>query len=295
MNAVSANGQVGVWLIGGRGSVATTTVVGAAAVAEGLAEPTALVTMRSPFSEVGLPALERLVFGGHDVVQTPLAERAAALVAGGVLPVGLPEAVGACVEAAEAAQRPGITSAEAHADPRAAVNRVADDLQAFRDRHDLGRVVVLNVSSTEAPVEPHPAHGDAGELIGALDRGLGILPPSSLYALAAIQAGCAFIDFTPSTGARLPALEALAEANAVPLAGRDGKTGETFLKSALAPALATRALRVRSWAGTNLLGGGDGAALAEPARARSKMASKGRCVEEILFTGPPASRVIRVS
>ena len=126
----------------------------------------------------------------------------------------------------------------------------------------------------------------------ALDRGLGVLPPSSLYALAAIETGCAFVDFTPSVGARLPALEALAEAHEVPLAGSDGKTGETFMKSALAPAFAARALKVRSWAGMNLLGGGDGAALADPARAQSKLDSKGRLLEEIL--GYPVEAPIRI-
>jgi len=116
----------------------------------------------------------------------------------------------------------------------------------------------------------------------ALDQNLPVLPPSALYALAAIETGCAYVDFTPSVGARLPAIEALAEAHDVPLAGSDGKTGETFMKSALAPALATRALKVRSWSGMNLLGGGDGAALADPARAQSKLDSKGRLLEEIL-------------
>ena len=126
----------------------------------------------------------------------------------------------------------------------------------------------------------------------ALDRGLGVLPPSALYALAAIETGCAFVDFTPSVGARLPAIEALAEAHEVPLAGSDGKTGETFMKSVLAPALAARALKVRSWAGMNLLGGGDGAALADPARAQSKLDSKGRLLEEIL--GYPVEAPIHI-
>ena len=192
----------------------------------------------------------------------------------------------------EAEQRPGITGLEARERPRAAVDRAAADLQSFRDRNGLDSVVVLNVSSTEAPVDPHPAHADADELLDAVDRGLGVLPPSSLYALAAIETGCAFIDFTPSTGARLPALEALAEHHDVPLAGRDGKTGETFVKTALAPAFAARALHVHSWAGMNLLGGGDGMTLADPDRARSKLTSKARCLEEIL--GYPLETPVRI-
>src|SRR5215831_8024625 len=97
----SARERVGVWLVGGRGSVATTALTGAAAVAAGLAEPTGLVTLREPFASAGMPDLGDLVFGGHDVVETPLALRASKLVDDGVLPVGLPTALGGAIEAAE--------------------------------------------------------------------------------------------------------------------------------------------------------------------------------------------------
>jgi myo-inositol-1-phosphate synthase len=284
--------RVGVWLIGARGSVATTAVVGAAAVAAGLAEPIGLVTAQPPFADAGMPALEALVFGGHDIVETPLATRAARLSQTGVLPAGLAAALDGALAEAEEEQRPGVTAFEGRNDPRGAIDRIAGDLRAFRARHGVARAVVINVSSTEAPVEPHPAHDDAAELAYALGRGLGILPPSSLYALAAIESGCAFVDFTPSTGARLPAIEALAAAHDVPLAGSDGKTGETLLKSALAPAFAVRALKVCSWTATNLLGGGDGEALSDPARARSKLLSKGRVLDEIL--GYPVEAPIRI-
>ena len=208
-------------------------------------------------------------------------------------PVGLPGALAGALEAAESEQRPGITGREARLEPQAALARIVTDLNAFRTRHDLSRVVVVNVSSTEAPVEPHPAHEDPRRADGrAGPRTSAILPPSALYALAAIETGCAFVDFTPSVGARLPAIEALAEAHEVPLAGSDGKTGETFMKSALAPAFAARALKVRSWSGMNILGGGDGAALADPARAQSKLDSKGRLLEEIL--GYPVEAPIHI-
>ncbi|MDA0184582.1 inositol-3-phosphate synthase [Solirubrobacter phytolaccae] len=289
---MSTDRRVGVWLVGGRGSVATTALTGAAAVAAGLTEPTGMVTMRPPFTEAGMPELGDLVFGGHDVVETPLALRAAKLVDDGVLPHGLPNALGAAIEAAESEQRPGITGHEARTEPRPALGRIVSDLSSFKTRHDLQRLVVVNVSSTEAPVEPHPAHQDPALLMDALDRGLGVLPPSALYALAAIEVGAAFVDFTPSVGARLPAIEALAEAHEVPVAGSDGKTGETFMKSVLAPALGTRNLKVRSWAGYNILGGGDGAALADPERAQSKLDSKGKLLEDIL--GYPVEAPIRI-
>jgi myo-inositol-1-phosphate synthase len=287
---MNGDSRVGVWLVGGRGSVATTALTGAAAVAAGLAEPTGLVT--NNFDQAGLPGLGDLVFGGHDVVETPLAIRASRLVDDGVLPVGLPQALGGAIEAAEAEQRPGITGREARLEPRPALNRIVDDLESFRTRHELSRVVVVNVSSTEAPVEPHAAHEDPSGLMNALDRGLGVLPPSALYALAAVQTGSAFVDFTPSVGARLPAIEALAEAHEVPIAGSDGKTGETFMKSVLAPALGQRNLKVRSWTGMNILGGGDGAALADPTRVQSKLNSKGKLLDEIL--GYPVEAPIHI-
>ena len=284
--------RTGVWLIGSRGSVATTTITGAAAVAAGIAPATGVVTETAPFAGVELPDLDEIVFGGHDIVETPLAVRAARLVDGGVIPPGVPEAVAAQIGAAEAEMRSGITYREARSDPRAAVERVAGDLRAFRERHGLERVVVLNLCSTEPPAEPHPAHADPELLTSALRRGLGVLPPSSLYALAAIEEGCAFVDFTPSTGARLPALEALAEAHGVPLGGSDGKTGETLMKSAVAPMFSARALRVRSWTGANILGGGDGETLADPVRAQSKIHSKGRILDEIL--GYPVEAPVRI-
>ena len=93
---------MGVWLIGARGSVATTAVAGCAAVTAGLHPPTGMVTETPPFAGCGLPPLSSLVFGGHDTVDCPLPKRAEALAAGGVLPHGLPAAVRAELAAADA-------------------------------------------------------------------------------------------------------------------------------------------------------------------------------------------------
>jgi len=284
--------RVGAWLVGARGSVATTTIAGAGAVAAGLAPATGIVTAAQEFDGAGLVDIGDIVFGGHDIVETPLALRAARLVDAGVLPPGIPDAVRERIADAESELRSGIGWHEARTEPRSAVERAAVELREFRSRHDLDRVVVLNLSSTEPPVDQHSAHSDPDSLLEAVDRGLAVLPPSSLYALAAIETGAAFVDFTPSTGARLPALVALAESAGVPIAGSDGKTGETFMKSVLAPGFASRSLRVRSWAGANLLGGGDGETLADPSRAESKLASKGRVVEQIL--GYPVESPVRI-
>ncbi|MEU3509253.1 inositol-3-phosphate synthase [Streptomyces longwoodensis] len=260
--------RVGVWLIGARGSVATTVVAGCAALTAGLHPPTGLVTEGPEFADSALPALSSLVFGGHDTTDCPLPKRAEQLAAGGVLPHRLPVAVAAELAAAD---REIITGGPLPGDTRTAEELIAaftEDLRGFVRRNDLARAVVVNVASTE-PV----AAGDD-------------LPPSSLYAAAALRAGCPYVNFTPSTGLHHPALAEQAAAGGLPYAGRDGKTGQTLLRAALGPMFAQRALAVRAWSGTNLLGGGDGAALADPAAAAAKNAGKERVLADTLGTVP---------
>ncbi|MGW4027179.1 inositol-3-phosphate synthase [Streptomyces sp. NPDC005009] len=261
--------RFGVWLIGARGSVATTAIAGCAAVAAGLHPPTGMVTETAPFTSCGLPSLSSLVFGGHDTVDCPLPKRAEHLADGGVLPHGLPSAVHAELVAADREIRPG-------GPPPGDTGRTQDewidvfaaDIRDFVRRQDLAGAVVINVASTE----PAPTDGS--------------LPPSSLYAAAALRAGCPYVNFTPSTGLHHPALAPLAASSGLPYAGRDGKTGQTLLRSVLGPMFLQRALAVRAWSGTNLLGGGDGAALADPAAAAAKNAGKERVLADTLGTTP---------
>jgi myo-inositol-1-phosphate synthase len=270
--------RTGVWLMGVRGSVATTSIVGALALRAGLTGPTGCVTELPELRGPALPAFTDLVVGGHDVAATPLTKRAEALAAAGVLPGRLVDALTDELAGVEEALRPapvGGTQAE-----RAAA--VVHDLTDFRRRHGLDRVVVVNVSATEPAAVPHPAHLDPTALRDALAGPEEVLPASSLYAYAAFTAGCPYVDFTPSTGARLPALAALAAERGLPYAGNDGKTGETLVKSVLAPMFAMRHLAVRSWSGVNLLGGGDGATLEDPAHAGSKLESKARGLAALL-------------
>lgn len=270
--------RTGVWLVGARGSVATTAVVGELALRAGLTAPTGCVTELPDLRGPALPGFADLVFGGHDVVATPLTKRAEALAVAGVLPARLADAVAPDLAAVEAALRPAPTEG----DQGERIATVVRDLTGFRDRHGLDRVVVVNVAATEPAPVPHPAHHDLAALRDALTGPADVLPPSSGYAYAAFTAGCPYVDFTPSTGARLPALAALAAEHALPYAGHDGKTGETLLKSVLAPMFAMRHLAVRSWSGTNLLGGGDGATLADPAANAAKVGSKQRVLAETL-------------
>ncbi|MFF6636535.1 inositol-3-phosphate synthase [Streptomyces althioticus] len=265
--------RYGVWLVGARGSVATTAVVGCAAVAAGLHPPAGMVTETPDFATSGLPSPASLVFGGHDTVDCPLPKRAEHLAEGGVLPHGLPAAVHAELVAADREIRSGgPTLRDSDTGPARSdddwIDVFAADIRDFTDRNDLAGTVVVNVASTE----PAPAAG--------------ALPPSSLYAAAALRAGCGYVNFTPSTGLHHPALAELAASAGVPYAGRDGKTGQTLLRSVLGPMFQQRALAVRAWSGTNLLGGGDGAALADPAAAAAKNAGKERVLTDTLGAAP---------
>ncbi|MCM1977394.1 inositol-3-phosphate synthase [Streptomyces sp. G1] len=267
--SVSPSGtRTGVWLVGARGSVATTVVAGCAAISAGLHPPTGMVTETPAFTDCQLPPLPNLVFGGHDTLDCPLPKRAEELAAGGVLPHGLPTAVQSELAAGEREIRPGGPLPGDTRDEAALISAFADDIQDFVRRLGLARAVVVNVASTEPA-----ATGRA-------------LPPSSLYAAAALRAGCPYVNFTPSTGLHHPELLSLAADSGLPYAGRDGKTGQTLLRAALAPMFTQRALAVRAWSGTNLLGGGDGAALADPAAAAAKNAGKERVLAETLATPP---------
>ncbi|MFE9388887.1 inositol-3-phosphate synthase [Streptomyces sp. NPDC006784] len=273
--------RTGVWLIGARGSVATTAITGAAALAARLHPPVGMVTETEPFAGAGLPPLDSLVFGGHDTASCPLPKRAEALAEAGVLPHGLPAAVRAELATADAALRPGGPPAGPAAEDADAEEELiagyAADLTAFTRTHGLARTVVINVASTEpSPPASEEAPGTAHTP----------LPPSSRYAAAALRAGCPYVNFTPSAGLHHPRLAAAAGTARVPYAGRDGKTGQTLLRSVLAPMFAQRALAVRAWSGTNLLGGGDGAALADPAAAAAKNAGKARVLADNLGTLP---------
>src|SRR5919197_1831980 len=223
--------NTGVWLIGARGSVATTAVAGAAAVRAGLAPAVGCVTEHADFAGAGLPSLGDLVFGGHDLAETCLPKRAEQLARAGVLPERLPELIHDDLVAADAEIRPGVggggvaggADARGQAESAAAL---AGDIVSFRERHGLDRVVVINVASTEPPCDPHPAHASLAALTAALEpgppgpgvpeQGVPALPPSSLYAYAALSAGCAYVDFPPSSGPRLPAIDALARTRGLP-------------------------------------------------------------------------------
>ena len=275
--------RVGVWLLGARGSVATTVVAGAAAVSAGLVDPIGLVCERPPLSDAPLPAIDSLVFGGHDILDLALRKRAEKLSDEGVIPPRLLPAIIESLDSADDRIRPGYEPGPHSIEsPQDAIVRLTEDIERFRELNSLDRVVVIDLTSTEPPVEPHPAHTSLIELRAALHADEDVLPASSMYAMAAFESGSGYACFTPSAGPRLPALDELARYQGVPYAGSDGKTGETLLRTALAPMFVSRGLRVRSWSGSNILGGGDGASLADDDRQKSKVQSKKASLEHML-------------
>jgi myo-inositol-1-phosphate synthase len=281
---------LGVWLVGARGAVATTTIVGAAALRRNLVPPVGMVSAHEAFGALPLAPIDLLVFGGHDRASMPLIDAAHGLERErGPLSPELVAAVEEDLVATEERLRPAPSRSGG---ARRFVEEVRRDLEAFRRANGLSRVVVVNVATTEAPTPLDPAHANLAALDASINEDGPRLPDSLLYAYAAVGAGCPYVNFTPSLGASLPAIAELARQSSVPLAGRDGKTGETLLKSVLAPMFAMRRLQVKSWTGFNVLGNADGAALADPAVAASKVQSKGDLIRATL--GEDVHNLVRI-
>ena len=279
--------QLAVWIVGAAGHVGTCTLAGWAALRAGLMPPTGLVTVGDPLGALPLAGFDEVAFGGHELRERSLAEAARALVAEGILPAAVVEhpAVAAAIAAAQAELRPGIAGSGGWDE----LQRIRADLAGFRDRHGAARVVVLNVASTEADppdVRDAGALPDEPEALLAAVQGGRRLPASSVYAAAALDLGMAYVNFTPSTGADLPGLDALARARGAVHAGADGKTGQTLVKTVLAPMFAVRRLRVQSWVSHNILGNEDGRALDDPGRRAAKQRSKAAPLAAILGYAP---------
>ncbi len=142
---------------------------------------------------------------------------------------------------------------------------------------------MINLASTEKlSAEGNEIFNSITSLERALDEDAKDISPAILYAYAAISSGIPYGNFTPSVAADIPALIELAENNNVPIAGKDGKTGQTFIKSVLAPAFRSRALKVEGWFSTNILGNRDGLVLSDEESLASKVKTKSSLLDDIL-------------
>ena len=164
-----------------------------------------------------------------------------------------------------------------------AVEVIRRDLRTFRAEEALAGLVVVNLASTEASFDPSlPVFADLERFQQGLAQNDAAIGPAMLYAYAALAEGVPYANFTPSVAADVPALIQFAEQEGVPVAGKDGKTGQTFVKTVLAPGLHARALEVEGWFSTNILGNRDGVALRDKDSLASKIGTKGSVLDQIL-------------
>jgi myo-inositol-1-phosphate synthase len=294
-------GRLGVMLVG-LGAVSTTFVAGVAAIRKGLAQPYGSLTQlgtirlgkrtehRSPLIRefVPLAALEDLEFAAWDIFPEDAYQAA---VHAGVLDAALLERLRADLEAirpwpaafdrrvVSRIDGPNVKRAEGK---RQLVEQLRADMRGFIAARGLDRAVVIWCASTEAYLEQGPAHATTAAFERALDANDPCITPSMLYAYAALMEGLPFANAAPNLGVDVPALTELANERHVPIAGKDLKTGQTLLKTIIAPGLKSRMLGVRGWYSTNILGNRDGEVLDDPACFRTKEVSKKGVLDYLL-------------
>jgi myo-inositol-1-phosphate synthase len=161
------------------------------------------------------------------------------------------------------------------------IEKIRSDIREFKNACE--SVVVINLASTEKlAAEGNEIFNSLAGFENALEQDSKDVSPAMLYAYAAIAEGVPYGNFTPSVAADVPALIEFAKSNKVSIADKDGKTGQTFIKTVLAPALKARALKVEGWYSTNILGNRDGLALSNEDSLASKVKTKSSVLEDIL-------------
>ena len=278
--------KVGVAVVGLGGAVATTAVAGIEMIKAGSNSLAGLpLAMRDIH---GMAAYRDLEFGGWDLSDCDLgtsatrhgvlSEHDLANGAGTLRDMRAWPAVGSKAHCANIDGNNRM--ADGH---RGAIDQIQRDLASFKQERGLDRMVVVNLASTEKMPDADATSLSSRENFEAgLDGDDPAISPAMLYAYAAIDAGTPYANFTPSVAADIAPLADMARERGVPVAGKDGKTGQTFLKTVIAPALKDRALRVDGWFSTNILGNSDGLALDDPKSLASKLGTKGSVLDDIL-------------
>ncbi len=301
MHIAESKGRLGV-LIPGMGAVATTFIAGVEAIRRHLAAPIGSLTQmgtvrlgkrtdkRAPAIKdfVPLAELDDLVFGGWDLFTDNCYEAA---VKAGVLDRSLLDQLKDSLEAvrpmAAVFEQKFVKnlSGENVKKGRTKMDlaeQVMDDIQDFKKTTGASRLVTIWCGSTEAFLKPAPVH----QSLAAFEKGLRLnspeIPPSMVYAYAALKLGVPFANGAPNLTVDVPALLKLAQKNRVPLCGKDFKTGQTLMKTIIAPGLKARLLGLRGWFSTNILGNRDGEVLDDPESFRTKEESKLSALEYIL-------------
>jgi myo-inositol-1-phosphate synthase len=294
-------GKLGV-LTPGMGAVATTFFAGVELIRRGQAAPIGSVTQlgtirlgkrtdaRSPQIKkfVPLAKLENLVFGGWDIF--PANAYQAAANAGVLSPEDLVKVKGflSSIRPMKAVfDRSFVRNLSGKHVKKARTKwelaqKLQDDIETFRARSRADRLVMIWCGSTEAFIKPDKVHQDLDSFEKAMKQNHAGIAPSMLYAYAALQRRVPFANGAPNLTVDMPAMQQLAQEKNVPICGKDFKTGQTLMKTILAPGLKSRMIGLHGWFSANILGNRDGEVLDDPASFKTKEESKLGVLEYIL-------------
>jgi myo-inositol-1-phosphate synthase len=297
-----AAGRVGVLTVG-LGAVASTFIAGIELAKRGTAEPVGSLTQmgtirlgkrtdsRSPMIRdfAPLAGIDQLRFGAWD----PIADNAyeSSLKCGVLDRYTHIEPIADELRAIEPmpavfdqnyVRRLEGTNVKPGANKREHIEALRKDIRDFKAANDCDRIVIIWCASTEIFIRPGPAHESIAALEAAIDANDEAVAPSMLYAYAALKEGVPFMNGAPNLTVDVPAMVELAESNGVPIGGKDFKSGQTMLKTVLAPMLKARMLGLQGWYSTNILGNRDGEVLDDPDSFKTKEESKLGVLDDIL-------------
>ncbi len=289
-------------LLPGLGAVSTTLIAGVELTRKGLAQPIGSLTQmgtirlgkrtdnRTPLVRefVPLAGIGDLVFGAWDIFPDTCYQ--SALKAGVLDPAQLQqvraelEAITPWPAAFDPAyvKRLGGPHIKKGANKLALAEQIMGDIERFRQRSGARRMVMIWCGSTESFLRAEDVHRNLAAFEAGLRANHPAIAPSMLYAYAALQLGIPFANGAPNLTADIPALVELANARGVPICGKDFKTGQTLMKTIIAPGLKARMLGLKGWFSTNILGNRDGEVLDEPSSFRTKEESKLSVLDVIL-------------
>ena len=300
-NIAPAEGKLGV-LTPGMGAVTTTFIAGVEAIKKELALPIGSLTQmghvrlgkrtdgRNPFVKdfVPLASIHDLVFGGWDIYDVNCYDSA---VNAGVLNREQLDQVKDEMSAIKPMSAvfeheyvtridgPNIKKGE---NKRELADQLIDDIRRFKEDNGLSRAVMVWCGSTEIFKKQAAVHQSVAAFEAGLEESDPEIAPSQIYAYAALKSGVPFANGAPNLTADIPAMLELAKLHQAPLSGKDYKTGQTFLKTLVAPGLKARLLGLDGWFSTNILGNRDGEVLDDPDAFKTKEESKLSALEMIL-------------
>ncbi len=297
-----AEGKLGILVVGLSGAVSTTFIIGTLAARKGLAKPIGSVTQMSylkcgkkPHQQeslikdiVPLSSMDDLVFGGWDIFPDSVYEGAmhAQVLCDKDIALVAEEAKGirpmkACFDPRFVTRLNG-TWVKEGATKWELAEQLRQDIRDFKQANHCSRLVVIWAASTEAYMAEGEAHKTLAAFEAAMKADAATISPSMCYAYAALSEGVPFINGAPALTVDFPAIWELADKMNVPIAGKDYKTGQTMMKTVLAPAFHTRMLGLRGWFSTNILGNRDGEVLDDPQSFKTKEVSKLSVIDSIL-------------